>query len=163
MSVDSVDKAALKAELIERLEAERDTLAAAQKATSEGVTHEDAKAESDKDTRATEASYLARGQAKRVEALTADADRVRAMKLRTFGEDTAITLSALIRIADDDGNDKGTLFVAPAGGGTSLVHAVRVITPQSPLGRALIGARAGDFVTVDRAGRSEEIEVLEVR
>ncbi len=162
----SLNKQALRAEIVRRLEGERDTLAAAQKATSEGVTHEDVKPEGDKDTRATEASYLARGQAKRVAELSADTEKVRAMALRSFSSADAVTISALVDLADDDGKSLGPLFLAPAGGGMHLEvgdAAVRVITPQSPLGRALIGARLGDFVEVARAGRTEELEVLAVR
>lgn len=162
----SVDKQALKAELVGLLEQERDTLVAAQRATSEGVVHDDARPESDKDTRATEASYLARGQAKRVAELSADTERVRAMMLRGYLDGDAIGLGAVVEIADGDGQPKGSLFLAPAGGGITLRSGgapVRVTTPQSPLGRALVRARAGDFVEVARAGRVEEIEILAVR
>jgi transcription elongation factor GreB len=37
------------------------------------------------------------------------------------------------------------------------------ISPDSPLGRALYGRRAGDVVTLERGGREEELEVLAVR
>jgi transcription elongation GreA/GreB family factor len=159
----AVDKQALREELVGRLEKERDTLIAAQKATSAGVTHDEAKADSDKDTRKTEASYLARGQAKRAQELSADAEKARAMTLRKFTPTDPITISAVVEIADANGKRSATLFVAPAGGGMSLGgDAFRVITPRSPLGRALVGAREGDFVEVERAGVTEEIEVLSV-
>ncbi len=161
-----VSKQALKDELLRLLEHERDTLTAAQRATTEGLTHEDARPESDKDTRATEASYLARGQAKRVEELTADTERVRGMRVRDFDADDPIGICAVIDIADADGNPKGTLFMAPAGGGITLAtddDSVRVVTPRAPLGRALLQARAGEIVEVERGGRTEEIEVVAVR
>ncbi len=162
----SLDKQALKDELLRLLEEERDTLIAAQKATADGVTHEDNRAESDKDMRATEASYLARGQAQRVEALSADVERVRALKLRDLRDDDPIGVGAVIEVKASDGRPRGLLFLAPAGGGITLAtgaDAVRVITPQSPLGRALVRARAGDVVEVDKSGRVEEIEVASVR
>jgi transcription elongation GreA/GreB family factor len=157
-----MDKAPLRDELLRKLEHERDTLAAAQKLTSEGVTHDDARVESDKDTRATEASYLARGQAKRVGELTEDVERVRAMKLRAFEAGSAIALGAIVALADDDGTPKGRVFLAPAGGGTALGDDIKVVTPRSPLGRALIGATAGDLVEVERGAATEELEVISV-
>ena len=157
-----VSKDALREELLGRLERERDTLIAAQKATSEGMTHDDARPESDKDTRATEASYLARGQAKRAAELIADTEKVRAMRVRGFAPDDAVTVSALVEVASDAGSSK-LLFVAPAGGGVSLADgAVQVITPRSPLGRALVSRREGEIVEVERAGATEELEIVSV-
>jgi len=55
-------KPTLKAELLALLAADLDTLERAHRATTEGATHEEAKPENDKDTRALEQSYLARGR-----------------------------------------------------------------------------------------------------
>jgi len=157
-----VDKRTLQAELLAVLEDERDTLVAAQRATSDGVTHVETRADSDKDTRAVEASYLARGQAKRAEALIVDVQRVAAMTVRDLDPSQKIVLSALVTLVDDAGEHK-EVFLAPAGGGTELSGRVRVITPQSPLGRALLGAEAGDVVEVQRAGAVHEVEIDGVR
>ena len=51
-------KQALKTELAALLAADLETLEKAHRATREGVTHEDAKPENDKDTRALEQTYL---------------------------------------------------------------------------------------------------------
>lgn len=124
--------------------------------------HEDARAESDKDMRSTEASYLARGQALRVEALETDLQRVGAMKVRSFGEGDAIAMSALVTLESPSG--KLLVLLAPAGGGERLGEggAVQVVTHASPLGKALLGARAGDTVEVRRGGGMEEVDVVEV-
>lgn len=156
-----MDKQALRQALLTSLQIERDTLVAAQRATSEGVTHDDSRAESDKDTRAIEASYLARGQAERAEALEADVHKVQAMRLRSFGGDEPITLSAVVRLRADDDTER-TVFLAPAGGGVSLPGGVKVVTPQSPVGRALTGARLGDVVLVERAAGAQELEIVSV-
>ncbi len=155
-----MDKAALHRELIANLERELETLTAAQRLSSEGVTHADARADGDKDMRATEASYIARGQAMRVTALRDDLERVVGLKLRSFGEEDSIALSALVTVLDED--DRETLvFLAPAGGGTQLGD-VKVITPASPLGRALLGKRRGDLLEVERGGGTDELEVIEL-
>lgn len=158
-----IDKAALHRALVLLLEEHRDKLAAAQRLTVEGVTHEDAKAEGDKDMRATEASYIARGQAMRVEQLGADHGRVHGMKLRAFAPADPIGISALVTLEGEEG--VRVLFLAPAGGGERITVSgveVHVVTPSSPLGRALVGARAGDVVTFPRGGREDEATVLAV-
>ena len=68
---DLPSKESLKRDLVRLLAADLETLERAQQAAIEGATHEEAKPENDKDTRALEASYLARGQAMRLEELRA--------------------------------------------------------------------------------------------
>jgi transcription elongation GreA/GreB family factor len=153
-----VDKRALRDALAAALERERDTMVA-QRISSEGVTHEDGRAEGSKDMRATEASYIARGQALRAEALEADVARVKGMPLRAFTPDDVIAISAVVRLVGDGGAAQ-LVFLAPAGGGTRLASAageIQVITPQSPLGRALVGATQGETIEVERAAATEEL------
>ena len=163
-ALDDVDKAQLVAELVDALGRARDTVAAAQRGTQEGVTHADARSEGDKDMRATEASYVARGQAMRVEALDADVAKVTSMKLRRFGPDDPAALSALV-VLDQDGAQR-VILLAPAGGGVRLCSQGReidVVTPASPLGRALLGARVGDAVSYQRGGTEDEVELVAIR
>lgn len=156
------DKKRLRELLGRELAAQRDRLAQAQRTSVEGVTHEDARSEGDKDMRATEASYVARGQAMRVEALEGDYGRVLSMPVRAFAEDAPVALGAVVTIHDAE---ERRLFVAPAGGGTVLTldgASFHVVTPSSPLGRALIGRSAGDVVEVTRGGAEQEIEIASV-
>jgi transcription elongation GreA/GreB family factor len=158
-----VDKEVLRRELVEILRAERDTLKSAQRATQEGVTHEESRAEGDKDMRSTEASYLARGQAERVAALERDVLAVLHLALPSFTENDAIALGALISL-EAEGRRRSSVFLAPAGGGTRLdAGRIRVVTPSSPLGQALIGARSGDVITIEQSERELEYAIVEVR
>ena len=155
-----MDKVALHRELVAVLERELETITAAQRLSSEGVTHADARADGNKDMRATEASYIARGQALRVTALRDDLERVVGLKVRPFGDEDAIALAALVTLVDDA--DRETwVFLAPAGGGTTIGD-VKVITPASPLGRALLGKRTGDSFEVERGGSTDELEVISI-
>src|SRR5690606_35513804 len=113
-----IDKRIVRQALLETLERELETVKAAQRLTAEGVTHEDARSEGSKDMRATEASYIARGQAQRVEALAEEIARVQAMPIRTFAEDDPVALGALVTVEGPSGVQH--LFVAPAGGGARL-------------------------------------------
>jgi transcription elongation GreA/GreB family factor len=152
-------KPALKEELIRLLGAELETLERAQQAAREGATHEEAKPENDKDTRALEQSYLARGQALRVDELRAGLAEVQQMPLRAFGEGQPAALGALITAEERD--ETLVLLLAPHGGGTRIGGGtVQVVTPKSPLGRALLGKRAGDDCEVLLAGKTRELTIV---
>src|SRR6185436_13389788 len=105
--------------------------------TRKGATHEEAKPENDKDTRALEQSYLARGQAIRVEELRGSLAQAQTMPIKPFPEGSRVSLGALVT-ADEDGEEL-VFLLAPARGGTKLDGGVQVVTPSSPLGRALLG------------------------
>jgi transcription elongation GreA/GreB family factor len=156
-----LEKGELKDELVRLLGAELETLERAQQATQAAATHEEAKPENDKDTRALEQSYLARGQAMRVEELRSAVAQVRSLALRTFGDGAPVAMGALVEI--DEQGERASLFVAPYGGGSRLANGlVQVITPASPLGRALLGKRAGDICEVRLRDKSREIEIARV-
>jgi transcription elongation GreA/GreB family factor len=153
-------KTALKAELVEVLTA---TLAALERAhadTSAGATHAEAKPENDKDTRALEASYLARGQAMRIEELKLG---LRALERLELPELTGkpVSLGALVEAEEDE--DTLRFFVAPEGGGTRLTGGVQVVTPRSPLGQALVGRREGDELELKLAGKTRVLVITGVR
>jgi transcription elongation GreA/GreB family factor len=156
-----VRKEDLKAELLASLAADLQALERAHRATIDGATHEEAKPENDKDTRALEQSYLARGQALRVEELRTGIADAGSLVLRDFAGGPA-ALGALVVIGED--GRESTFFVAPAGGGSHLSGgAVQVVTPRSPLGQAVMGKRAGDEVEVTIARRRRTLQVVAVR
>ncbi len=144
------EKESLLAQLTQRLKEEYATLLAAQRATVEGATHEEAKPENDKDTRALEQTYLARGQAERVVQLKADLGKLEQLKVRFYTEETSVGLTALVALEDDD-EERRLYILVPAGAGEELASsagAIKVVTPTSPLGRALMGARLDEDVEV---------------
>lgn len=155
-----MDKHALLRAAIAHLEAEAETLRAAAEATRAGATHEESRPENDKDTRGLEASYLARGQAKRVEETLEAITRLRFLDLREFDADGEIDLGALVSVLVDD--QPRTYFLVPAGGGLEVEGAV-LLNPASPVGRALLGKCAGDEFELKLAGRVRVHEVVAVR
>lgn len=150
------DKAALRAELLAQLQEAAAAAVAAHQATVAGATHEESRSEGDKDTRAVEQQYLARGQAQRVVEAEEAVVEVTRWNPRDFAADAAIALGALVTI-DEEGGAK-QLLVAPAGGGNTLAGGVQVVTPKSPLGQALLGKRAGDEVEL----RTRAFEITNV-
>jgi len=133
-------KLALKAALIERLAEDLASARAAHTAAVEGATHSEARAENDKDTRGLEQSYLARGHAQRVAELETAIAAITAWQPRAFA-DEPITLGAIVHV---DENDRCRRFLLVAHGGGLTLGDVTVLTPTSPIGRALLGRSRGD-------------------
>jgi transcription elongation GreA/GreB family factor len=151
--------------LIAQLEADLAAMTKAARDAHAAATHEEAKPENDKDTRALEASYLAAGQAERVRELEGAIKALGRLEVRALGEGAIISASALITLEDDDGAES-TYFLAPHGGGLRVAladGAVQVLTPQSPLGQALLGRTRGDVVELRARGRLRELTVVDVR
>jgi hypothetical protein len=84
-------------------------MAQAAEETRKDATHEEAKPENDKDTRALEQSYLARGQAMRAEQLAEQKEVLRFMPLPTLSADALVCAGALVELEDEDGS-KRVLF-----------------------------------------------------
>ncbi len=154
------DKAALKTELLAALTRTLDALEQAHADAAEGATHAEAKPENDKDTRAIEASYLARGQAMRVEALRTGVAALKAMPTTALSDDT-VMLGALVEVEEAESTLR--FFLAPEGGGSKLARGtVQVVTPSSPLGQALLGRGEGESFELTLGGRKRELTITSV-
>jgi transcription elongation GreA/GreB family factor len=159
-------KEALRSELVAIVAAALDALERAHAAAIEGATHEEAKPENDKDTRALEQSYLARGQSMRIEELRAELAELRATTTKSFADDAPIARGALVEVEEEERGrtTTRTLWIAPAGGGTALAEGrVHVVTPKSPLGRELLGKCAGEDFEMSVAGKARVVTVTSVR
>jgi transcription elongation GreA/GreB family factor len=157
-----VSKDQLKEELLRVVAADLAAGERAWRSAHEGATHQEAKPENDKDTRALEASYLARGQAARVEELRAGLTDLQGMALADFDAASPVRLGAVVETEEDD--QRTTYWIAPQGGGARLAGgSVQVVTPKSPLGRGLLGAKAGDECEVTLAGKPRVLTVVSVR
>ena len=67
-------------------------------------------------------------------------------------------MTALVELTNSDGN-KSIYFLAPVGAGEKLAldgTTVRVLTPDSPLGEALMGNTLDDDVELKLPGRTME-------
>lgn len=154
----------LLASLLAHVESEIATMRKAAYDAADAATHAEAKPENDKDTRALEASYLAAGQAERVRELEAALKVLAGLELRDIGETTPICASAVITLEDEHGA-RTLFFMTPHGGGVKLDlegTGVQVVTPQSPLGKALLGRLHGD--TIELRGKSglREMTIIDV-
>ena len=169
----SLDKKHLLAQLIERLQhsdriahrAEADAREAASSLATESEKREDGRAAIEFGSLATGQAARARRLAEELQALTAFAEA----PFPRFGRTSPVALGAIVDVAteDDDGPAERTFFVLPAGAGSELTGPdgdgfLSVITPASPVGRALMGRRAGETAEVTLAGEVREWTVLDV-
>ena len=143
-------KSALREQLLAQL---RDALAlqvkAANLARDEAIS-EESRAENKYDTHGIEAGYLAEGQARQAAELEASLKSLAALPLPDLAAEAPIALGALVTVRDPRG-EISEYFLSPCAGGLELAYdgkTTLVVTPQSPLGRQLLGRRAGETVTL---------------
>jgi len=137
--------------LLEELEEELRRQLAANEQASAGATHGEARAETKWDTCGLEQSYLARGHAQQFEALVKQVDELRAFVPVDFS-DKPIDAGALVEV--ELNGHTSAFFILRCGGGIELDVAdseITVITPESPVGSALLGKKDGDAFSF-RAG-----------
>ena len=155
-----MNKRALVEKIIAQLAEEVESYARSARASQAEATDEQSKAENKYDTRGLEASYLAHGQSRQAAEMEEAIAQFHALPLREFGAGEAIDLGALVEV--DRAGKTARYFIGPRAGGTEISHAgktVLVITPQSPLGRQLMGAKAGDRLQIDVGGAREDCRV----
>jgi hypothetical protein len=110
-----------------------------------GASGDEVASEGKYDTRATEASYLARGHAMQYEAMIDDLRTLEAYRVPQYEADEDIGTGALVEVKI--GRAKTVYFILPSGGGTEATVAqtpIVVINARSPISKELKGKRAGD-------------------
>ena len=126
----------------------------------DAATHEESKAENKYDTRGLEASYLAHGQAQRAAEIAMALDNYQRLSKTELPQCDQVMLSALVELEDESGGRR-YLWLGAEAGGLKLASEgkdVTVVTPQSPLGKVLMGRRVEDEVLVDV--RDERVEYV---
>jgi transcription elongation GreA/GreB family factor len=149
---------------INQLADELASITSAAKNSASMATSEAHRAESKYDTFSLENSYLARGQAKRVEELTFALERLQVLQLKEMSDTTPIQLSALVRLEASDGT-KRTLFFGPAAGGEKISadgEEIVIVTARSPLGQALLGNTVGSTFDVKLGHATHSFTVVSV-
>jgi transcription elongation GreA/GreB family factor len=158
-----VNKRALVRKIIAQLDAALESLAKSARSAHAEATDEQNKAENKYDTRGLEASYLARGQSRQAMETAQARQQFEELAIRDFDPGDAIDLGALVEVESE--GDATIYFVAPNAGGVEISHekkTVLVITPQSPLGRQLIGRKAGERLQIARGGSSRDLHIISV-
>lgn len=122
---------------------------------------EETRSEGQYDTRATEASYLARGLAFRILELRRLVGWFDGFDAEAPLDPPSVQIGALVALG---GGGDELLFMAPSGGGRVSAggYQVRVISPSSPLGEALMTLERGDVLEVETPRGPLEREVLNI-
>ena len=151
--------------ILEKLNVDLDIARRAAQTAYETATHEENIAENKYDTLGLEASYLATGQARRVEEIKQALTLCQNLPVRPYDEQRGIEVGALLGLEDQNGRQQW-LFLAPDAAGLKVDvvgQPVTVITPRSPLGKSLLGKFEGDEVEVLVAGARQYFTVTDAK
>ena len=151
--------------VLDKLAVDLDIAQRAAQTAYETATHEENIAENKYDTLGLEASYLAAGQARRVEEIRQALTLCQNMQLRAYDDQRGIEVGALLGLADENDRQQW-LLLAPDGAGLKVDvvgQPVTVITPRSPLGKSLLGKFEGDEVEILVGGARQQFAVTEVK
>ena len=158
-----MNKVELVQKIIQHLEHKRQVTYASTQRAVDAATNEETVPEHKYDTLALEAAYLAHGQAMRLHENEEELRQYRALSVRSF-TDLAVSVGAYVELQDEENCEK-VFFIGPCAGGLKVEHeekTVFVLTPHSPLGRALMGKRESDEFEVNIAGDVHFYELIKV-
>jgi len=157
--------------LIEQLAAQiRQAAAVAQRAGEDAATiarDGATPAEKREDARvALEFQSLAKGQTRRADKARAELAALEAFRPPGLAANARIEVGAVVEV--EDGDEGRTFFLAPVGAGVELTGPggdgfLSVVTPASPIGRAVLGKRSGDTFEVDVRGEAREWRITFVQ
>ncbi|CAE6891112.1 MULTISPECIES: GreA/GreB family elongation factor [Vibrio] len=149
--------------IIQQLEDKLQVAHASTQRAIDAATDEETVPEHKYDTLALEASYLAHGQAMRVQESEEELRQYRTLVLRDF-VDARIAVGAYVELVDENDVEKA-FFIGPCSGGLTVEwqgKEVFVLTPKSPLGRALMGKEEGEEVEMKIGDKTTCYEVVTI-
>lgn len=159
-----MNKTDLLARIIERLGVDLDVAQRAAQTAYEAATAEENIAENKYDTLGLEASYLATGQARRMEEIRQARLAYQQLTLRDYDPEAGVQLSNLVLLADEQDRQQ-RVFLGPEAAGLKIGEGqalITVITPRSPLGQSLMGKLKGDEVVLVLGNGRQVYELVEV-
>lgn len=137
---------------------------AAELAHDEAISHE-SQPENKWDTHSQEAAYLAEGQAKLALEVGESIEQYGTMPWPEFSAGDVIALGAVVALESERSGKRSWYLVGPRAGGLEVTvddRRILVVTPQSPIGKQLIGKRVGDAVqSNDRIPVTQKIVAVE--
>jgi transcription elongation GreA/GreB family factor len=145
----AVTRHAVIEQILAVLQAELASLTQAAQGSYAAATDPDSRAENKYDTRTLEASYVARGQARRVAELQEAVQAFTALTVTAVAPATVVQLGSLVTLQATWGEEH--VLLGPFAGGTEIRLEGRdivVITPASALGQKLFGRTPGDTVLI---------------
>jgi transcription elongation GreA/GreB family factor len=110
---------------------------------------------------AQEFSSLARGQSARAGRAMAEVSSLESFRPGPQPKGAPIAMGAVVEVEEDGEGVGRTFFLAPVGAGVELTGPggdgfLSVVTPQSPVGKAVLGRRVGDTIEVTVGGEPRD-------
>ncbi len=147
---------------IDKFESELSALIQSAKTAHSAATHEESRAEDRHDTFAIEASYLAAGQAARVEELQKTLQEFQSY-LSAGVHQTQVALNTSFSYELD--GQTFYSFVSNLGGGSKIQLGsvtIQTLSLQSPLGEALEGAKVGEEIEFEIRGLEKTYKIISI-
>ncbi len=160
-----MDKTELVAQLTRQLEGSARTALSARDAVAAEARDGATPDEKREDARAAhQLASLGRSQQARAQQALADADRLLQFRPTPLPPTAKIAVGAIVEIEDAESREGRTFFLAPVGAGITLTGPggdghLSVVTPVSPIGKAVLGRRTGEVVDVTVEGALREWEI----
>ncbi len=161
-TIRDMDKSFLREQLIEQLRSSARAALRASEVAGAEVTDGQTPAEKREDARAAlEYGSLASAQSRRARRALAEIDALSGFRPAPQRPNAPIAVGSLVEVEDADTAVGRTFFLAPVGAGITLTGPdgdgiLSVVTPQSPIGRAVLGRRCGETVDVTVDGELHE-------
>lgn len=149
--------------LLELEKVHQGAVAAAQRAI-ETATSEESEAENKYDTFGLEASYLAHGQSKRVAECETDLITFKKLKVTERLADEPVSIGSLVTL-EDEKSVLQLVFISPVAGGLKVKYKkniITLVTPSSPIGRAIISSRLGDEIEVNPGEEKKYYQITDI-
>ena len=113
---------------------------------------------------AQEYAGLARGQAARASKAIAELSTLEAFRPGPLARGAPIAIGAIVEVEEDGEGIGRTFFIAPVGAGVELTGPggdgfLSVVTPQSPVGKAVLGRRVGETIEVTVQGEPRDWKI----
>jgi transcription elongation GreA/GreB family factor len=107
---------------------------------------------------------LGKVQQRRAQQAFAEVDVLATFRPGPLPASSAIKLGAVVEIEDEATGEGRTFFLAPCGAGVALTGPggdgiLSVVTPTSPVGRAVMGRKVGDVIDVTIEGELREWQI----
>lgn len=161
-----MNKTALRDAILHHLRQELATQTNAAELARDEAISEESRPENKWDTHSQEAAYLAEGQARLAVEVVRSIEIYTTLPLPAFQASDPAAIGAIVELGRPAAAvARSWYFLGPRAGGIEVQfegRTILVVTPQSPLGRQLIGRRVGEAVTLP--GRATApVQILSLR
>lgn len=150
-----MNKSTIIEQIIAQLTAELHVAETAANQAHLAATDDQSIAETQYDTLAIEAGYLAQGQSQRASEIKADINQLKAILVTEGKSGKKVSIASLVQLEKEQ-KQNNFLFISPAAGGYKCqvfnshkqeCH-ITLVTPRSPMGSALLGKELDDEVSL---------------